>query len=384
MGLDTALLRWKSLSQIARRTSSLSYQPPSPLMSTPMAMAGTTNNSANSCNLTDQQMIIVEAVGGGAAGISILTSVFVIVVAIIFRKYRFSTQRIILYLNFTVLLYSIVLVLHVFDYDGRHTGYCVFTGFLDQQISWYVLMAICCLTFDLLRKAVFLQLHTGKYEFIYLFVIFVVPFTFNWIPFVDNTYGLARATCWIKEVNLTDCTTIPLGIAFRFALYWVPFYLLMVSILIAYVVVRIVVHRRKRAYKGQYNPSEQHFMEVLEKEIGQYQWYPLLFIAWNIFPILARVVQAGFPKSSFFGLRVAQAIVNGLQGTLISLVYTLDYDMRRQLSKPRNFAAAFLSFFTKGRKVEEYDVIPDPGLTDSLSRSGGSVFDTDKSPVNTN
>ena len=155
------------------------------------------NNSTNdSCSLTDEQMIIVEAAGAAAGGFSILTCLFVLFVALIFRKHRFPAQRIILYLNFTVLLYSIVLILHIFDHDNANTPYCVFTGFLDQQVGWYVVLAISCLTIELLRKAVFLQLKTGKLELVYLAIIFIFPFSFNWIPFIGNTYGLARATCW--------------------------------------------------------------------------------------------------------------------------------------------------------------------------------------------
>ena len=322
-------------------------------------------------------MKIVEAVGAAAGGFSILTCLFVLFVALIFRKYRFPTQRIILYLNFTVLLYSIVLILHLFDHDNANTPYCVFTGFLDQQVGWYVVMAISCLTIELLRKAVFLQLKTGKLELVYLGVIFVAPFLFNWIPFTGNAYGLARATCWIKEVEYPNCTQkVPLGIACRFALYWVPFYIVLGGIFVAFVCVRVVIYRRKRAFKGQYNPSEQQFIEFLEKEISHYQWYPIIFIVWNFFPILVRAIEAVHSDETFFELRIAQVFVSGLQGAIISLAYALDYDTRMELSRPSNIKAAVFSLFTKERKVEEYHPISEPHLTDSLRQSGGESFGT--------
>lgn len=332
-----------------------------------------TNN--RSCALTDRQMLLVESVGAAVGGVSALCCIFVLFVAVVFRKYRFSTQRIILYLMIAVLLYSLLQIFHLGDSFYSQTAYCVITGFLDQLISWFVIMAISCLTFDLLRKAIFLQLRTGKYEIVYVVLIFVFPIAFNWIPFIQHSYGLARAACWIKEVN-EDCSKHIIGVAFRFALYWIPFYFILVGILVACIVVRAVVYRRKKAYKGKFNPSEQQFMEVLEKEIRHYQWYPVLFIIWNIFPVVVRTVEAANPGRPFYELRIAHVIFLGLQGALIAFAYALDYDTRKLLSKPRNIKAAFLSFFVKGRKIEEYNVIPDPGLTDSLNQSGGAAFDT--------
>lgn len=335
-------------------------------------MNSSTNTFFN-CSLSSDQRIIIDVCGAAAGGVSLLTCSFVLFVAVIFRKYRFPSQRVILYLNVSVLLYSFVQILHGFDQltlgNGNETsGYCVVTGFLDQQMAWYVMLAISCLTFDLFRKAVFLQLRTGlKHEIAYLIVIYLIPFSVNWIPFVTNTYGLARATCWIKEVEFPNCTKkLTEGIVYRFVLYWVPFYIVLLGIFIAWIVARVVAYRRKRAFKGQHNYSEQQFTEYLDKEISQYQWYPILFIIWNLFPIIVRALEAAHQEMKYFEIRVAEIIVLGLQGTLISLVYTLDHDTRVQLSRPNNIKSAILSFFTKGRKVEDYHVIPEPNLTDSL------------------
>lgn len=342
------------------------------------------------CFPTDDQVQIIGWISIGCGIISLVSCLLTLFVALLFQKYRSTTQRVILYLTITVMLISIVFILQGvrsrIESVSTRDDYCVTVAFIDQVVSWMELIAIACLTFDLFVKAVFLHFHTERFEIVYLLLIFIFPFSFNWIPFIHHTFGLGGTYCWIIQYNNRNCSDFNnFGLALRFGLLWIPFYLVMTIVVIAYVISLIKARRRIRQYSN-LSQSEHTMKELLHSEIRQYQFYPfILSIVFSV-ALAARIVEATNHHNNLFWLRVLQIIVLAIQGPLITIVFTLDYDTRKQMCNYQSVRSAFFHLFCicKSQRVQEYDAIvcdrnPHDSLIDTQNNSpvgSGSSYTT--------
>lgn len=336
------------------------------------------NNSTNNtvCSEFDTMpYVIVALISSGTALISVFACTGVILLVVLFKKYYFFTQRMILYLSIAALLNSIAIALRLqrvayfFDNEESLLGLCIFTGFVDQTTAWSEVIAISCITFNLLLKAVFHK-PTEKLEIAYFILIFILPVLFNWIPFIDMAYGKAGAWCWIRSRN-RECETIPLGYYARFALWYVPAYVVLVLMVFIYIFILYKVRKQRHLWEGRYDPETKRRKELEQKEVQPLLWYPLIFLILNIFPLINRIYDST-GKSPILALWILHAIFSPLQGGFIAIVYTLDKETRKRLSCTQIKAALC------GNKtgVSEYPVRS--GFSDSFSSNASSEGDGGK------
>ena len=310
---------------------------------------------------------------GGVVSFSLCLAIFFITA--LFRKYRQTTQRVILYLTLAVCFLSFANILHgsrAGSLANNHT-YCITIGFIDQVTNWMVLLAVCCLTFDLFVKVVFLKFDTSRYEAAYCVIIFVVPFLFNWIPFVGQAYGLEVEQCWIKLTN-EDCSMNSYYISLRFILYWIPFLLIMSAVFLAYLIISIKARRQLNGYVGNYDPAENARRQLLYQEVRIYRVYPILWLIGYIAAVTSRIVEVADTERLFFGLKIIHVLAISFQGVAVAIVFALDYDTRKQLTQFNLVKVACYDFFCccKQHKVTEYET--EPVLTDSLRSEDASYY----------
>ena len=324
------------------------------------------NDSCNTLSHYEQDIIDMLGFVGGA--VSILFCLVILFITLLLRKYQQSTQRVIIYLTLCVGLSSICYVLPGITRVQLDSNYCVAVAFLNQVTSWMVLLAVCCLTCDLFIKVVFLQFDTSRFEPLYCVIIFVVPFVFNWIPFVHHAYGSTGALCWIKQSKPDNCTEIDsYYISLRFALYWAPFLFLQLAISVAYSIIFIKTRLRLREFVGKFDPEEIATRKLLYREVRWYMLYPVFLSITFIAGIVSRIAEPINLNNSFFWLRVMHMLVISLQGLGIAIIFALDYDTRTQLTKYHTIKLACYSLVCccKRQKVSEYEVIS--ANTDSLN-----------------
>ena len=117
----------------------------------------------SNCSYNMQEVTAIGVVLGITTVISCLSCLFALFLVILFQKYRSSTQRVIVYLTVSVLVYSVVEFLQAATVNVQEsvTKYCAVMGFLDQYVAWMILMAITCITTDLFVK-VFFKWETTK------------------------------------------------------------------------------------------------------------------------------------------------------------------------------------------------------------------------------
>ena len=331
-------------------------------------MAENNSTIADQCRYSDQENKILDAVIGVTGAISCLSCLFALLLVLLFQKYRTPTQRVILYLTTTVLLLSIVQMVHSTGGDQASEIYCTITGFLDQYAGWMILMAITCLTFDLFVKVVFKWQTTIRMEVIYVLVIYISPVLHTWIPFIDNAYGIAGAWCWIKQYN-DDCSRFVFGLVLQFVLYWLPVYVIGTLNLVAYIIARVKAAKRLNNYGGRFDPNNRKNREILLKEVDRYKLYPLIFIVVNFFPLITRIAEASDNQQLIFILGILHALCIGFQGTLIALAFALDKDTRRDLKCSRIKAAFMQTCMTCSRKQSVIQYPLQHASSDSLKRN---------------
>lgn len=275
---------------------------------------------------------------------------------IIFQKYLFFTQRLILYLSIATLGYSITSAINVEGYkayrDSTVQGYCVFTGFLEQVITWWVLLSITCIMVDLFMKVMFNKM-TEWFEIGYLFIIFASPLFVAWIPFINLAYGSSGAWCWIRSKDYKDCSDFPFGTVLQFALYYVPLYLLMAILLVLLIIILVKLRKQQTSWAGKFDPKTLEMKKQMQKEVLPLIYYPIIYLVINIPPWITRITGAAQPNNPVLALWIISAIVFPLQGVIIMLAFVFDSETRKTLTLPK-IAAALRRFFRREGNVDEY------------------------------
>ena len=314
------------------------------------------------------QEYILRPLSVCCGSVSLFFCLLLFFIAALFHKYRSTTQRVVLYLTVSVSLSS---VYYILNGSLAHSGtYCLIAGFIGQETAWMVLLAVCCLTFDLFVKVVFLKFDTSRYEVVYCILIFLFPLSFNWIPFIHYAYGDRGAQCWIREKKRGSCTELDYyALSLRYILYWVPFLIIVLTITIVFTYLRIKAYRRLKAYSGNYDPQQQLTKQLIEREIRLYQLYPVVFVLTFVGALLVRIAEAVEPGKNFFYLGIVNIVSFNFQGFAIALLSVLDYDTRTQLTQYHSIKLAVYNLFCccRIRSVQEYEVIPVP--TDSLQEA---------------
>jgi hypothetical protein len=82
------------------------------------------------------------------------------------------------------------------------------------------LMAVVSITLYVFVWVAFNK-HTDKFEYGYVFFIFVFPWLFNWVPFTVDAFGRAGAWCWIRNEDIDTCEEILAGQILQFVLWYI-------------------------------------------------------------------------------------------------------------------------------------------------------------------
>ena len=102
---------------------------------------------------------------------------------------------------------------------------CKSFGFLDQVTAWMghlcMTWVIIYLIYLLIKKKRIETAQRSNEEIAGLAVCFLVPFVFNWIPFLNNYYGFSGSWCWIRMTADYGCS-ITEGLSYIIVLYYGP------------------------------------------------------------------------------------------------------------------------------------------------------------------
>ncbi len=313
------------------------------------------------CHYNSTTYMVVGILHSCSAAISFISSILVITIIVLFKKSKFFSQRLVLYLSLAVALYSLAAALVKTDYMQPEDQFCKWIAFISEYTQWTLLLAVCVITVDILLRIIW-NSHsdwaTPYLEVVYCLIIFVFPGAFNWVPFLWNYYGISGDWCWIRD-KIPDtngtCDTVEMKAAMlQMGLWYGPLFVLCCLILVAYIVI-VVSLRRQRRRMSIYNPDEIQLLRTMRNEIYSIFWYPIVFMIINVFPLTNRIVTS--LDKPVIALWVLHAVISPLQGGFMSLVYALDPETRRMLT-PASIRAAIVGFCNcRKDRVFEYNAV---------------------------
>ena len=229
------------------------------------------------------------------------------------------------------------------------------------------------ITFTLLMTAVFRK-NVARLEGLFIVLMFVVPFTFNWVPFIDDSYGKTGAWCWIRNLNYdSNCTEHELGIIFQNVLLNIPEAIFAVILIPTYTVVIVFVARQRWRLRGKesHDPTTTSLEKHLNEEVWPLLFFPIGVVLLNIFPIANHIQRIIHPQSPSYVLWILHAIFSPLQGGYVALVYTLDRNTLKRLTY-KNVKMAMAS---QTDAIQEYPAEPGE-LSESMAVRSGSLHKT--------
>ena len=323
------------------------------------------NNSTYSC-WSEEHLEVIGIIEAVSSFISILSCLLVIVIIVAYKKYLFTMQRLLLYITISVLLDAISNCIMGGSYSIIYSSskyYCIMLGFLVQYFASCILFSVVCMIIELLLRTV-CQRESGRIEWIYIPVIFLLPATTSWIPFIHEAYGPVRGFCTIQTVNPEDCSSNKYGLILMSVLWWLPLYLTVFFGSIAYVVILYKLHKAKKQYTPLIEVNRKVIYKEIIQDVSYYKWYPILFAFINLIPIVNEIVDFLKPNSHILGLWIIATLVKGLQGGFIAIAIALDPKTRKRLRLKHLRAACLQNVFCQ-EVSEEYPVLSE--VTDSLT-----------------
>ena len=333
-------------------------------------MSNTTHSGSNkSCSPYDSPKYANVAIVSVAVSlISLLACLAVIGIIIFFKKYHFFTQRLILYLSIAAMFNSVAITLRLHRINENtsqlHMALCVVSAALQQTTAWSQLLAVCCITLIVFIKVVLMR-DPEKAELYYVFVIFIFPILINWIPFIQSSYGHAGAWCWIRNED-EHCRFFKFGNYLRFILWYIPLYLLLLTLIVVYFIIIFKIRRLNHhwQYRRIHDTAQQQ--EMMVTEIRPLLWYPLFYILLSIPGLVNRIYET-FSADLELTLWYFQALFGPLHGGFISLAYAMDSDTLCRCGQ-----RCLSMVLGSNKSIEEYPA--SRAVSDSLGRSTTMTF----------
>ena len=196
----------------------------------------------NTTNCTDYltkdqitQLALVRIVSGA---VSVFVCCLAIVLMVICQAFRFTLQRLFLYITAALTANSVVLIFviddHSHSYYSLNAKFCTLIGFLNlytTQIAFSFSIGAALYLYHHIRRSSSHHhrlMHTTRFkarlEVFFVFFSVLFPLTYSWIPFIHNAYGASpkQSLCWIRIVN-SDCSKIEGGFWYFIILGYLPY-----------------------------------------------------------------------------------------------------------------------------------------------------------------
>lgn len=323
---------------------------------------------ANCSNLSSVDLKVIGITGAITSSISLIGCMLVILIMIVYKKYVFTTQRLILYLTLSVSLDSILHIIQGWSYHilPTSTDYCMAIGFLKQYLAWCIILSIISILIELSLRVV-CKRGSGTVECLYVPFIYLVPLVISWIPFIKHSYGDNDGSCSILIIIPGSCKRDQLAFILDITLWWVPLYITFLLVVIVYLAILCHLNVSKKQYTPLVELDREAIYQRTMNDIGYLKWYPLLYMFINIIPIITATISYARPYEDEFALNILSTIIAGLQGGFIALAVTLDPSTRKRLGC-KSFCAAVKENVLCRDTAEEYPIL-EGSFTDSLNMS---------------
>ena len=259
----------------------------------------------------------------------VLASAVAIIFILVSKGYKKFVHRLTLYLIVAVQFFGVVSILQVVPvyHNGSVVatreeleGLCAAAGFLINVVDWMILLIISWTVLYLVMVLVFKYSANAirrKHGICGLVVVLILPFLFNWLPFLKNMYGLSGGQCWIKLSVTSNCKYDNVGLAFIFLLAYSPAILVGIITFVSFgTIVFVMCRRALQQEQGLHQPSvhQQGIKEVLPLLL-----YPLIYFLLWVGLVATRIYDAAQGRKFQYSLMLIHDIISGVIILLLPL-----------------------------------------------------------------
>lgn len=260
---------------------------------------------------------------------SMLCCIFIAFIIVLFKKYKFLSQRLIFYLTISTFFQSILYATTNFYIAGKashgmHTGLCILQGYWTLFFDWLTFILVLCICFNVFWSAVSLK-KTDSFEKWYIVIAITVPIVICCFPFIDNSYGPAGLWCWISSKR--DGGIHVIGATLQFVLFYGPLWVFSIMIVILLTIAVVILHRRSQKHEGLGSVAVQQ-QQIWKEEIRPVFFFPIAYIMILIFPSINRLrLAAGatdISQGAEFFFWFMHSITLTFHGALYALLFACD------------------------------------------------------------
>ena len=314
-------------------------------------MNDTGNNSCNDSTglLLPQKNLLLYILGGGSA-FSTLICVIALLITCYYRLYKRIVHRLVIYQLLSAIMFSLVCSaeLSFLNYDYNDSSMmmkalCGAVGFLVSVTIGIKFIITFWLTFYLFMFAVFSK-DLYYLELLYVITSIIIPILFDWIPFVNNLYGVAGAWCWIKDWD-GNCPNnkIMLGTIEQYAFEYAPGGLLfLIDLILIIVTIGVLLYRsycRPVKEAAEYDPlleRQAKGQKKAFKEILPLMLYPIIFMILFLPSLIQRIYGAIVPEAQRYFVFVLQAVTIPGYGLFVGVIVIIHIFIMKCYGFPMN------------------------------------------------
>ena len=268
---------------------------------------------------SDLRIIGLAQVGGGS--VSILGCIIMLMLILVQKRFKTTTQRLLLYINISILIASAVYVVRGASYSLLDNHYfCAGIAYINQFCAANLLAVMCCFLIHLFLKAMF-EARIKKMEILYIPIIFILPLLVSAIPFIKNSYGKAGPWCWIQGRE-GECELFNTGVIMQYSLWYGPLYTLIVIGAVIYVISILILKKKLREQEGRYTSDrEKQRQQITLHELNHFCWYPIILFFFSLVPLATHVSDNVKKDHALVPLWIAAAVIQSLEGFAISIIF---------------------------------------------------------------
>lgn len=269
--------------------------------------------------LRDRQ--ILDAVGTGAAALSLVGSSFIVICYLLFRELRKFSFKLVFYLAVSDMFCSLFTILggpsnafYCFAHDYSAHFFCVASFLWTTTIS-----------FTLHRTVVKHKTDVEEFGSIFHLYVWGTSLSTTVLRSIGSDYGRPGTWCWIQQGNMAK------------VLHLITFYLPLWGAILyngfTYYEVNRMLNNATQMAAGISDRSNQSDIRADRKAFNRWGYYPLILIGSWAFATINRLYDFANPGHRIVWLSFLDVGFAGLMGLFNSIAYGLNSSVRRAISE---------------------------------------------------
>ena len=238
---------------------------------------------------------------------------------IILKKYKSTTQRLILWLSVSGFFRSLVYLLP--HPKKSQVTYCRVKGFFDQYFNcthllWVLMITVNCLL--IVKRKPYQQYYKW-----YHVLVWIGSMVWSRIPFFSHSYGDAGIWCWIKPDT-----------GLRFVMWYIPLFVLGFLMFLIYVYLLWFLIKFQKPLHNR-SDDERTAHRRMQKDLKSILAYPVFYILFYLPAFIFRIFQETHPHvNPAYGLTIAITVFSPSLGVVYAVAFPLINKSLKEISFP--------------------------------------------------